>query len=97
MQKRLILDPNLLDITLNRLCQHLIEVHDDFSDSVIIGLQPRGKYLAKEIHSRLSNEVKKKIHQNFRSAMAAGRSSSTRLRDPLRTHPKSDDTLFQQI
>jgi len=65
MQKRLILDPYLLDITLNRLCQHLIEVHDDFSNSVIIGLQPRGKYLASEIHARLSAEVKNKIDLGF--------------------------------
>lgn len=55
MQKRLILSNPLLDITLNRLCQQLIENHADFSDSVILGLQPRGIYLAERITQRLKN------------------------------------------
>jgi pyrimidine operon attenuation protein/uracil phosphoribosyltransferase len=53
MQKRLILSNPLLDITLNRLCQQLIENHADFSDSVILGLQPRGIYLAERITQKL--------------------------------------------
>lgn len=61
MRKRLILDSEALNITLNRLCQHLIENHDSFEDSVIIGLQPRGKFLAEEIHKRLEKNFKKKI------------------------------------
>ena len=52
------LDPNLLDgqkfqITIQRLCRQLIENHDDFSNSVIIGIQPRGIYLAKRIAEEL--------------------------------------------
>jgi pyrimidine operon attenuation protein/uracil phosphoribosyltransferase len=42
MQKKLILDSDLLDITLSRLCEQLIENHDSFKNSVILGLQPRG-------------------------------------------------------
>ncbi|MEO5600701.1 MAG: bifunctional pyr operon transcriptional regulator/uracil phosphoribosyltransferase PyrR, partial [Cyclobacteriaceae bacterium] len=42
MQKKLILDSDLLDITVSRLCQELIENHHNFSDTVIIGMQPRG-------------------------------------------------------
>lgn len=57
MQKRLILDSHLLEITVNRLCQQLIENHGNFSDSVIIGLQPRGIYLAELIKTRLSNNL----------------------------------------
>ena len=40
MQKKLILDSDLLDITISRLCQQLIENHNDFSETVIIGMQP---------------------------------------------------------
>src|SRR5476651_2397709 len=52
------LDPTLLDgqkfqITIQRLCRQLIENHDDFSNSVIIGIQPRGIYLAKRIAEEL--------------------------------------------
>ena len=54
MQKKILLDESLLNITINRLCQQLIENHDDFSNSVLIGLQPRGIYLAKRIQETLN-------------------------------------------
>jgi len=37
-----------------RICYQLIENHNDFKDSVLIGLQPRGIYLARRIHARLT-------------------------------------------
>jgi pyrimidine operon attenuation protein/uracil phosphoribosyltransferase len=55
MQKKLILDSRQLDITLSRLCQQLIENHSDFSNCVILGLQPRGIYLAELIHQKLKS------------------------------------------
>lgn len=55
--KRLILSNPLLDITINRLCQQLIENHGDFSNSVILGLQPRGIHLAERITKKLSEET----------------------------------------
>lgn len=61
MQKKLILDSDLLDITLSRLCQQLIENHQDFAETVIIGLQPRGVLLAEIIHQKLEKILKKKI------------------------------------
>ncbi|MCU0356949.1 MAG: bifunctional pyr operon transcriptional regulator/uracil phosphoribosyltransferase PyrR [Cyclobacteriaceae bacterium] len=68
MQKKLILDSDLLDITISRLCQQLIENHQDFSNSVILGLQPRGIYLAQIIHSKLEKLVKKTISIGFLDA-----------------------------
>jgi pyrimidine operon attenuation protein/uracil phosphoribosyltransferase len=51
------------DITILRLCHQLIEVHGDFSNSVIIGLQPRGIYLARRIQKVLSQIlINKTIH-----------------------------------
>ena len=44
-----ILNKNQLNITIHRLCHQLIENHDHFSNTVIIGLQPRGVYLASRI------------------------------------------------
>lgn len=61
MQKKLILDSDLLDITVNRLCQQLIENHGDFKDTVIIGMQPRGVFLADHIHGRLQKIMKKAL------------------------------------
>lgn len=59
MAPRIILTPQQFSITINRLCHQLIEVHDDFSDSVIIGLQPRGILMAKRIHETLKQILKK--------------------------------------
>ena len=56
MLKRVLLDKNLLTVTINRLCQQLIENHGDFESSVIIGLQPRGVFLAERIQEQLKNQ-----------------------------------------
>jgi len=53
MSSRLILNETAFNITINRLCFELIENHNNFETSVIIGLQPRGIYLANRITSRL--------------------------------------------
>jgi len=68
MQKKLILDTDLLDITVNRLCQELIENHSDFSQTVIIGMQPRGIYLAELIHQKLEKDTKKDIPLGYLDA-----------------------------
>ena len=62
MKPRVLLENKQLEVTLTRLCYQLIEVHNDFSNTVIIGLQPRGIYLAHRIHKLLEGILKKKIH-----------------------------------
>ena len=42
-----ILDNEQLQIITNRLCHQLIENHNDFTNTVLIGLQPRGVFLSK--------------------------------------------------
>ncbi|MCX6291916.1 MAG: bifunctional pyr operon transcriptional regulator/uracil phosphoribosyltransferase PyrR [Bacteroidetes bacterium] len=54
MQKRLLLNSKHFEITISRLCYQLIENHNDFSQSALIGLQPRGVFVARRIHRRLS-------------------------------------------
>jgi pyrimidine operon attenuation protein/uracil phosphoribosyltransferase len=68
MQKKLILDSDLLNITISRLCQQLIENHANFSDAVIIGMQPRGIYLAELIHENLEKYMKRKIPLGYLDA-----------------------------
>jgi len=53
MHSKLIFDKRHLEITINRLCFQLIENHDLFTDTVIIGLQSRGVYLSRRIHKLL--------------------------------------------
>ncbi len=55
MQPRIILDTQLFNLTIDRLCHQLIENHKDFSSSAIIGVQPRGVLLAERIHQRLTS------------------------------------------
>ncbi len=63
MKERSILESDQFNLVVQRLCCELIENHDDFSDTVILGLQPRGIYLADRIHTYLTDkynlEVKK--------------------------------------
>ena len=58
MQKRLLLDSTQIEITIRRLCYQLIENHDDFSNSALIGLQPRGIFIASRIHRNLTEILK---------------------------------------
>ncbi len=54
MQNIILLNQPKFQLTLNRLCYQLIENHDDFRDSVIIGLQPRGLYLSQRLVTELA-------------------------------------------
>jgi pyrimidine operon attenuation protein / uracil phosphoribosyltransferase len=54
MEPRIILDSQLLSLTIDRLCHQLIEQHSHFADSIIVGVQPRGVQLSARIHHRLS-------------------------------------------
>jgi pyrimidine operon attenuation protein / uracil phosphoribosyltransferase len=60
IKPRIILDSKHLEITVTRLCSQLIENHNDFSQTVIIGLQPRGIYLANRIQKKLQEILKNK-------------------------------------
>ncbi len=53
MEKQVILNSKHFELTINRLCYQLIEQHNDFSDTVLIGLQPRGVNVLERIKSRL--------------------------------------------
>jgi len=68
MQKKLILDSDQLDITISRLCQQLIESHGDFSETVIVGMQPRGIFVAEILHQKLEKDIKKVIPLGYLDA-----------------------------
>lgn len=56
MSKKVLLNSKEIEIILHRLACQLIENHNDFSNTVLIGLQPRGTYLAKRLAQLLQNE-----------------------------------------
>ena len=55
MSKNIILNKKELDIVIHRLACQLIENHQDFSNTILIGLQPRGKPLLNRLLKILNN------------------------------------------
>lgn len=56
MEGKQLLNTNELQVILHRLACQLIENHTDFSEAVLIGLQPRGIFLAQRLVHMLSQE-----------------------------------------
>ena len=74
---RIILDEKHFDITIKRLAHQLIENYNDFTNTTLIGLQPRGIFLAERIKAELL-----KINKNFK--IEAGSLDVTFYRDDYR-------------
>ncbi|MDA7558135.1 bifunctional pyr operon transcriptional regulator/uracil phosphoribosyltransferase PyrR [Flavobacteriaceae bacterium] len=60
MSQKVLLNQKEVNIILHRLACQLIENHNDFSDTVLIGIQPRGKFLAERITNMLRADYNKK-------------------------------------
>ncbi|MEI7978090.1 MAG: bifunctional pyr operon transcriptional regulator/uracil phosphoribosyltransferase PyrR [Bacteroidota bacterium] len=56
INSKIILEKKQFSIVIDRLCYELIEKHGLFENTAIIGLQPRGIYLARRVLKRL-NEI----------------------------------------
>ena len=81
MSSKIILNSNQLNILINRLVCQLIENHNDFSNTVLIGLQPRGVYFLNRIISLLKNKYNRKN-------ISYGVLDITFFRDDFRRHDK---------
>jgi pyrimidine operon attenuation protein/uracil phosphoribosyltransferase len=58
MSQKILLTSKEVNIILHRLACQLIEKHLDFSETILIGIQPRGTFLAERLKSLLENEYK---------------------------------------
>jgi pyrimidine operon attenuation protein/uracil phosphoribosyltransferase len=58
MSQKVLLNAKEVNIILHRLACQLIEKHSDFSNTVLIGIQPRGKFLADRLAKMLKDEYK---------------------------------------
>lgn len=56
MDQKVLLTSKEVDIILHRLACQLVEKHLDFSETILIGIQPRGKFLAERIKTILADE-----------------------------------------
>ena len=61
MEMQIILNTRHFELTLNRLCYELIESHNDFSNTVLIGLQPRGINVVTRLKAQLETILQKEI------------------------------------
>ena len=58
MSQKILLTSKEFNIILHRLACQLIEKHLDFSETILIGIQPRGTFLAERLKALLENEYK---------------------------------------
>ncbi|WP_296316819.1 bifunctional pyr operon transcriptional regulator/uracil phosphoribosyltransferase PyrR [Winogradskyella sp. UBA3174] len=58
MSQKVLLNSKEVNIALHRLACQLIENHDDFSETVLIGIQPRGRFLADRLAQMLAKDYK---------------------------------------
>lgn len=80
MEEKLLYDHHKLNATINRLAYELIENHEQFANTAIIGLQPRGVLLARIIRQRIEETIQCKIKY--------GELDITFFRDDYRTNDK---------
>ena len=78
---KVIIADERFDLTIERLCQQLIERYSDFQQVCMIGIQPRGVLLANRINLRLSELLGGKI-------LSYGKLDITFYRDDFRTRGK---------
>jgi pyrimidine operon attenuation protein / uracil phosphoribosyltransferase len=81
MQPRIIVHPFHFNIILQRLCYQIIETHRPFSDTILIGIQPRGVQLSRLVCEKI-NEI---ISEN---SISYGEIDTTFYRDDFRNTNK---------
>lgn len=93
-KKRRILSNPLLEVTISRLCQQLIENHGDFADTLLVGLQPRGIQMAERIKAKLEQLLSKKISLGYLDATFY-RDDFRRREGPLKPNTTKIDFLIE--
>lgn len=77
---KILLDADRFALTIERLCQQLMEDYDDFDQTVLVGIQPRGPVLADRLAARIGQILGKKL--------PVGKLDITFYRDDFRRHDK---------
>jgi pyrimidine operon attenuation protein/uracil phosphoribosyltransferase len=90
---RIILSEEKLNLVLDRLAHQLIEYHGDFSDSCIIGIQPRGTALSDRLIARLKSIAKLKSIQYGLLDITFHRDDFRTRHEPLKANTMKMDFL----
>jgi len=91
MEPKVLLSDKKISIILNRLCFQLIEQHGDFSNAVLVGLQPRGTLLLDRLVELLTQSGIKELK--------TGKLDTTFFRDDFRRserHHSANATIMNQ-
>ncbi len=81
MPSKVLLSGAQLELLLHRLAWQLIENHQDFSNTVLVGLQPRGVFLLEELMAIIKKEQPQ-------SKLTFGKLDTTFFRDDFRRSTK---------
>ncbi|AUC15319.1 bifunctional pyr operon transcriptional regulator/uracil phosphoribosyltransferase [Tenacibaculum sp. SZ-18] len=95
MSRKTLLTSKEIEIILHRLACQLIENHNDFSNTVLIGLQPRGTFLAERLKMIL---VKEYGIENLKLGLldiTFYRDDFRRKNEPLEATPTKIDFLIE--
>jgi len=91
-KKKIIINKTKFNIIVERLSHQLIENHDDFRETVLIGIQPRGIHLCNRIHQKLSSIISNSIIKVGNLDITFYRDDFRRRQDPL--EPQAIDIDF---
>lgn len=95
MAKKILLNSKDLHITLHRLACQLIEAHNNFSNTVLIGLQPRGIFLADRLAKILKEDYKIKDIKLGHLDITFFRDDFRRRDEPLKASNTSIDFIVE--
>ena len=91
-KKKIIINKTKFNIIVERLSHQLIENHDDFRETALIGIQPRGIHLCNRIHQKLSSIISNSIIKVGNLDITFYRDDFRRRQDPL--EPQAIDIDF---
>ncbi|NLN25561.1 MAG: bifunctional pyr operon transcriptional regulator/uracil phosphoribosyltransferase PyrR [Bacteroidetes bacterium] len=95
MSRKVLLNAKEIHIALHRLACQLIENHHDFSETVLIGLQPRGIYLAERLKELLATDYQVKNIQLGYLDITFFRDDFRRSDKPLEANKTNIDFLVE--
>ena len=95
MSRKTLLTSKEIKIILHRLACQLIENHGDFSNTVLVGLQPRGTFLAERLVELLQKKYGIKNLELGLLDITFYRDDFRRKEDPLKATPTKIDFLIE--
>jgi pyrimidine operon attenuation protein / uracil phosphoribosyltransferase len=91
---KILLTKERFALTIERLCRQLLEAQEDFSNTCLLGIQPRGALLANRIHQRLQELTGKHDFQFGKLDITFYRDDFRTPEGPIAPHPNEIDFVI---